>query len=519
MNGEHGTSSEHGSAHAAERGPHAESPQETGRNRVRPPSYDDLMRFSRRHFLGASALGLGAAALGDILGTRAAHGAGAGSPQDGPLLSSPHFAPRAKRVIYLFQSGGPSQIETLDPKPRLREMHGQPLPDSVRAGQRLTGMSGYQGVLPLAGSFAGARRHGRAGVELGDVLPWTARIADELCVVRSMHTEAINHDPAITFFCSGHQIAGRPSMGAWMSYGLGSMNRDLPAFIVLVSKDASRDQPLYARLWGAGFLPSEHQGVQFRSGKEPVLALSNPEGVSPHARRAMLDALATMSRDALAREGDLEIDARLAQAEMAFRMQTSVPDATDVSGESDETFELYGAAAREPGTFAANCLLARRLVERGVRFVQLFHQGWDQHGGLPGGLSHQCRQTDQPSAALVMDLRRRGLLEDTLVVWGGEFGRTAYCQGPMSADSYGRDHHPRCFSIWMAGGGVKAGHVHGATDDFGYSVVEDPVHVHDLHATMLHLLGVDHERLTYRYQGRHYRLTDIAGRVVNGILA
>jgi hypothetical protein len=480
------------------------------------PTYDELMRPSRRHFLGASALGLGAIALGDIFATRSARAA----TGDAPLITpSPHFAPRAKRVIYLFQSGGPSQFETLDPKPKLRDMHGQPLPDSVRAGQRLTGMSGNQAVLPLAGSFTGFKRYGRAGIELSDLLPHTGKIADDICVVRGMHTDAINHDPAITFFCSGHQIAGRPSMGAWMSYGLGSMNKDLPSFIVLVSKDAARDQPLYARLWGAGFLPSEHQGVQFRAGKEPVLALANPEGVSPHARRAMLDALAAMSRDALAHEGDREIDARLAQAELAYRMQTSVPEATDLAGETDETFELYGASAREPGTFAANCLLARRLVERGVRFVQLFHQGWDQHGGLPGGISRQCAQTDQASAALVMDLKRRGLLEDTLVVWGGEFGRTAYCQGRMTADDYGRDHHPRAFSLWMAGGGVKAGHVHGATDDFGYSVVDGAVDVHDLHATILHLMGVDHERLTYRYQGRHYRLTDVAGKVVAPILA
>ena len=497
MNHEHNTSSHASSA-----------PRDT------PPTYDELLRPSRRHFLGASALGIGAAALSEIvggtlgakLGGRAAHAArgevaGAGVSENpqvaAPSLVAPHtlhHAPRAKRVIYLFQSGGPSHLETLDPKPRLRDMHGQPLPESVRAGQRLTGMSGYQAVLPVAGSFTGSKRYGRAGVELGDVLPFTAKIADDICVVRGMHPEA-------------------------MSYGLGSMNRDLPSFIVLVSKDASRDQPLYARLWGSGFLPSEHQGVQFRSGKEPVLALSNPEGVSPHARRAMLDTLAAMSRDALKREGDFEIDARIAQAEMAYRMQASVPEASDASGETDETFELYGPGSRDSGTFAANCLLARRLIERGVRFVQLFHQGWDQHGSLPGGLSHQCRQTDQASAALVMDLKRRGLLEDTLVVWGGEFGRTTYCQGQMTADNYGRDHHPRAFSIWMAGGGVKAGHVHGATDDFGYNVVDGGVHVHDLHATILHLLGVDHERLTFRYQGRHYRLTDIAGKVVQGVIA
>jgi hypothetical protein len=474
-----------------------------------PPTYDELMRPSRRHFLGASALGLGAMALGDLV--QAAPTAQQPAP--------PQFAPRAKRVIYLFQSGGPSPFETLDPKPGLRAHHGTALPDSVRRGQRLTGMSGNQGSLPVAAAFCGSARHGRSGIELADLLPHTARVVDDLCIIRSMHTEAINHDPAITFFCSGHQIAGRPSMGAWMSYGLGSLNRDLPSFIVLVSKDAARDQPLYARLWGSGFLPSEHQGVQFRSGREPVLALSNPEGVSPHARRAMLDALARMARSASAREGDREIDARVAQAEMAFRMQLSVPEATDVSGERDETFELYGPGSREPGTFAANCLLARRLVERGVRFVQLFHQGWDQHGGLPGGITHQCRQTDQASAALVQDLKRRGLLEDTLVVWGGEFGRTVYCQGPMTTDTYGRDHHPRCFSVWMAGGGVKAGHVHGTTDEFGYNIERDPVHVHDLHATMLRLLGVDHERLTWFHQGRHYRLTDIAGRVVDGVIA
>ncbi len=477
------------------------------------PTYDELMRLSRRHFLGASALGIGALAFGEI--TASAKPAQSSSP----LLAAPHFPAKAKRVIYLFQSGGPSHFETLDPKPKLRELHGQPLPESVRAGQRLTGMSGYQAVLPIAGSFTGFKKHGRAGIELSDILPHTAKIVDDICIVRAMHTEAINHDPAITFFCSGNQIAGRPSMGAWMSYGLGTMNNDLPSFIVLVSKDASRDQPLYARLWGSGFLPSEHQGVQFRAGKEPVLALANPEGVSPHARRAMLDTLAQLSRDALAHEGDAEIDARLAQAEMAYRMQASVPEASDFSGETNETFELYGPSAREPGTFAANCLLARRLVERGVRFVQLFHQGWDQHGGLPSGISRQCQQTDQPSAALVMDLKRRGLLEDTLVIWGGEFGRTAYCQGPMTANDYGRDHHPRCFSIWMAGGGVKAGHVHGTTDDFGYSVLDGGVSVHDLHATILRLMGVDHERLTYQYQGRHYRLTDIAGLVVPGIMA
>ena len=467
--------------------------------------------LDRRQWLHGAGLGLGALALADIVHP--------GALQDPVPHGGLHLAPKAKRVIYLFQSGGPSQFETFDPKPGMRAHHGKPLPDSVRAGQRLTGMSGNQAVLPVAAPFCEFGRHGASGTEVSSLLPHTARIVDRLCVLRAVHTEAINHDPAITYLCSGNQVAGRPSMGAWLSYGLGSMNADLPAFVVLVSKDASRDQPLYARLWGSGFLPSEHQGVQFRSGKDAVLFLSNPAGVGPDDRRAVLDAMQRIAADATAREGDPEVAARMAQAELAFRMQVSVPKATDTSGESAATFERYGPSSRDPGTFAANCLLARRLVERGVRFVQLFHQGWDQHGSLPGGISHQCRQTDQPAAALVEDLAERGLLDETLVVWGGEFGRTAYCQGRMTANDYGRDHHPRCFSMWMAGGGIRPGHVHGSTDDFGYNVVDGGVHVHDLHATMLHLLGIDHERLTHFFQGRHYRLTDVAGRVVREILA
>ncbi|TAH38582.1 MAG: DUF1501 domain-containing protein [Planctomycetota bacterium] len=465
---------------------------------------DRLLQPTRRHFLGSTALGLGALAMAELLSAPAR----AGGPR-----------PRARRVIYLFQAGGPSQFETFDPKPRLRADHGRPLPDSVRAGQRLTGMSANQAILPLAGSFTDFARHGRAGIDVSDLLPYTARIADELCIVRSMHTEAINHDPAITFFCTGSEIAGRPSMGSWLSYGLGSANANLPAFIVLVSKDAARDQPLYARLWGSGFLPSEHQGVQFRAGKEPVLYLTNPEGVSPHARRAMLDALARLNADQAAAELDPEISARMAQAEMAYRMQASVPEVTGLADEDDDTFELYGSASRTPGTYAANCILARRLAERGVRFIQLFHQGWDQHGGLPAGIRKQCEQTDQASAALVVDLKRRGLLDETLVVWGGEFGRTAYCQGRMSPGDYGRDHHPRCFSMWMAGGGLKRGIIHGRTDDYGYNILEGGVHVHDLHATLLHLLGIDHEQLTYRFQGRDYRLTDVFGKVVHALIA
>jgi hypothetical protein len=476
------------------------------------PTREQLLGLTRRHFLGASAFGLGSIALASIVrGEDAQPGSG--------VLRAPHFPAKAKRVIYLFQAGGPSQFETFDPKPLLCEHHGEPLPDSVRQGQRLTGMSANQAILPLAKSFTGFQRHGRCGTWVSDLLPYTAKIADELCVVTTMFTEAINHDPAITFFCTGHDQPGRPSMGAWLSYGLGSLNENLPAFIVLVSKDAARDQPLYSRLWGNGFLPSEHQGVQLRAGTEPVLYLTNPEGVSPHARRSMLEALRKLDADQRDRTLDPEVSARMAQAEMAYRMQTSVPEATDLSGESDEVFQLYGDGARTPGTYAANCLLARRLIERGVRFVQLFHQGWDQHGGLPAGITTQCRQTDQASAALVADLKRRGLLDDTLVIWGGEFGRTAYCQGKMTADDYGRDHHPRCFSIWLAGAGVKAGYVHGKTDDYGYNIVEGGVHVHDLHATMLHLLGVDHEKLVHKFQGRYFRLTDVFGKVVPEILA
>jgi len=475
----------------------------------------DLTTWTRRAVLGRGSLGLGALALRSLLGNPVCSGTATNDP--GPI--GPHFAPRAKRVVYLFQAGGPSPFETFDPKPKLRELQGQDLPASVRNNQRLTGMSGFQSILPLAGSFAEFARHGRSGIEISSLLPHTAKIVDRLCIVRSMHTEAINHDPAITFFCSGSQLSGRPSMGAWASYGLGAANRDLPAFVALVSKDAQRDQPLYARLWGSGFLPTEHQGVQFRPGSAPVLYLDNPEGISRELRRQQLAALDALHADQFAVHGDPAIAARQAQAELAFRMQASVPEVADLSSESDETFALYGPGAREPGTYAANCLLARRLLERGVRFVQLFHQGWDQHSNLPQGLTKQCQQTDQASAALVQDLARRGLLEDTLVVWGGEFGRTAYCQGKLTASDYGRDHHPRCFTIWLAGAGIRAGHVHGSTDEFGYNITSDPVHVHDLHATILHLLGFDHERLTWRFQGRDFRLTDVAGRVVGGILS
>ncbi len=461
--------------------------------------------ISRRQLLQGTLAGVGAAAFRLIF------------PQEPGAV--PPVA-RAKRVIYLFQSGGPSQLETFDWKPVLAARHGEQLPDSVRQGQRLTGMSGNQSSLPLARSAFSFARHGRCGTYVSELLPYTAGIVDKLCVVKTMYTEAINHDPAITFLCTGAELAGRPSLGAWLSYGLGTSNQNLPAFVVLCTNKAA-DQPLYARLWGSGFLPSQHQGVQFLAGKEPVLFLANPDGITPAARRRTLDALGRLSQEQFAREGDVEIQSRMEQAELAYRMQSSVPEALDLSDEPEEIFELYGADARTPGTFAANCLLARRLAERGVRCIQLFHPGWDQHGDLPNAIRNQCRETDQGSAALVRDLERRGLLEDTLVVWGGEFGRTNYSQGKLTADNYGRDHHPRCFSIWLAGAGVKPGHSFGETDEFGYNIPDiatQGVHVHDLHATILHQLGFDHRRLIHRFQGRDFRLTDVSGRVVHEIL-
>jgi hypothetical protein len=433
-------------------------------------------------------------------------------------LSNTHFEPQAKRIIYLFQSGGPAQQDLFDYKPVLNQMHGKELPASVRGEQRLTGMSANQTSLPLAGSQFKFSQHGKSGAWLSDALPYHRKIVDELCFIKSMHTEAINHDPAITMFQTGSQIAGRPSLGSWISYGLGSDNDNLPGFIVLASAGQG-GQPLYARLWGAGFLDSKYQGVRFRSGKEAVLYLSNPDGVCGSRRRAQLDAVNRLNRHQFAKELDPEIQSRIAQYEMAFRMQTSVPEATDFSDEPQSTFELYGEDARQPGTFAANCLLARRLAERNVRFIQLYHQGWDHHSGLPSGIRNQALETDQASAALVLDLKQRGLLEDTLVIWGGEFGRTSYSQGVLTKDNYGRDHHPRCFTTWMAGGGVKPGMTYGATDEFSYNLVENGVHVHDFNATILHLMGIDHERLTFKYQGRRYRLTDVHGNLVEDILA
>ncbi|HKB40102.1 MAG TPA: DUF1501 domain-containing protein, partial [Gemmataceae bacterium] len=455
--------------------------------------------------------GVGIAALASLLGEE-------GTAATGEF---PNHKPTAKRIIYLFQSGAPSQMDLFDYKPSLARMRGVELPASVRMGQRLTGMTATQESFPIAPSLFRFARHGRSGAWVSELLPHTARVVDELCFVRSVHTEAINHDPAITYIQTGAQLAGRPSMGAWVSYGLGSENQDLPAFVVLVSVGTGlpADQPLYDRLWGSGFLPSRYQGVKFRSSGDPVLFLSNPPGLSDDARRRMLDDLARLNQMKLEEVGDPEIQTRIAQYEMAYRMQTSVPELTDLSAEPDRVFEMYGPDARKPGTFAANCLLARRLAERGVRFVQLFHRGWDQHTHLPKQIQGQCRDTDQASAALIKDLKARGLLDDTLVVWGGEFGRTVYCQGPLTAEDYGRDHHPRCFTIWLAGGGIQPGISYGETDDYSYNIVKDAVHVHDLHATMLQCLGIDHTKLTFKFQGRHHRLTDVHGNVVKEILA
>ena len=477
----------------------------------------DPIKTTRRAFLSKPGIGLGSLALSQLLPTSQTNATT--EKITGQVANSiQHFVPKAKRIIYLFQSGGPSQIDLFDYKPLLNQKQAEELPDSVRRGQRLTGMSANQATLPLAGTAFKFKQHGQSGAWISDLLPHTAEIADELCFIKSMHTEAINHDPAITFFQTGSQISGRPSMGAWISYGLGSMNKNLPDFCVLVTKDKG-GQPLYSRLWGSGFLPSKFQGIQFRSGRDPVLYLTNPDGVSPACRRLMLDRLHDLHQLQYDREVDPEIQTRMAQYEMAYRMQTSVTEVMDLSGEPDYIFDMYGSDSRTPGTFAANCLLARRLAERDVRFIQLYHQGWDQHGGLPNGIRQQCKETDQASAALVSDLRQRGMLEDTLVIWGGEFGRTSYCQGKLTSTDYGRDHHPRCFTVWLAGGGIKPGTTYGETDPYGYNIAQNPVHVYDFQATLLHLLGIDHEQMTFKYQGRHFRLTDVHGNLVHDILA
>ncbi|MFT3949599.1 MAG: DUF1501 domain-containing protein [Agriterribacter sp.] len=477
--------------------------------------------LNRRSFLQKASLSLGAVALGSLISGQTGSPAKKGSPiiAGSGVMGAPDIPARAKRVVYLFQSGGPSQFETFDYKPMLEKMHGQDLPDSVRKGQRLTGMSAQQSALPLVGSSFKFQQSGKSGAWVSELMPYTGTIADDICFIKSMHTDQINHDPALTFMQTGNQIAGRPSMGAWVSYGLGSDNENLPSFIVLVSNNAPKDQPLYARLWGNGFLPSKYQGVQFRSGADPVLYLSDPEGYKAVDRREMLDALKALNHAQMETFGDPDIANRVAQYEMAFRMQASVPEITDMSDEPDWVFDMYGPDSRTPGTYAANCLLARRLLERDVKFVQLYHQGWDQHGNLPKALVNQCKATDQASAALVKDLKQRGLLDDTLVIWGGEFGRTNYSQGKLTKDDYGRDHHPRCFTMWMAGGGVQPGITYGETDEFGYNIVKNPMHVHDFQATLLYMLGIDHEKLTYDAEGRKFRLTDVAGKVVKGIIS
>jgi len=481
-------------------------------------TFEKKVWFTRRHFFSRVSAGIGLIGLASLLTEKLF---ATSNPARAYPGGQPHSAPKAKRVIYLFQSGAPSQMDLFDYKPKLDELRGTELPDSIRKGQRLTGMTSTQTSFPVAPSMFKFARHGKSAAWVSELMPHTARVADELCFVKSMFTEAINHDPAITFFQTGAQLAGRPSIGSWLSYGLGSENQDLPAFVAMVSQGSGNpnDQPLYDRLWGSGFLPTKHQGVKFRSTGDPVLFLSNPAGLDHGGRRRMLDDLAKLNQLKLAEFGDPEIATRIAQYEMAYRMQTSVPELIDLSKEPAHILDLYGPDARKPGTFAANCLLARRLAERGVRFIQLFHRGWDQHVALPKQIVGQCKDTDQASAALIIDLKQRGLLDDTLVIWGGEFGRTVYCQGALTQTDYGRDHHPRCFTIWLAGGGIKPGISYGETDDYCYNIVNHPVHVHDLQATILHCLGIDHEKLTYRFQGRDYRLTDVHGNVAQSILA
>ncbi|WP_145285477.1 DUF1501 domain-containing protein [Pirellulimonas nuda] len=475
-------------------------------------SLSQAQGWNRRHFLQSAIGGLGSAAFASL---------SAPAPASSMRPGLPHLNPRAKRVIYLFQSGAPSQFESFDYKPTLTKLAGQELPDSVRGGQRLTGMTSDQASFPIAPSTFHFGRHGQCGAEVSELFPYTAKVADDLLIIRSMKTEAINHDPAITFCQTGSQIAGRPSMGAWVAYGLGSLNNDLPSYVVMVSRGTGRaaGQPLYDRLWGSGFLPSAYQGVKLRAAADPVLYLANPAGCGREQRRDLLDDLGRLNVIKHQQTGDPEILTRVSQYEMAFRMQTSVPELTDISDEPDHILDLYGPDVRRPGAYARNCLLARRMAERDVRFIQLYHMGWDQHNDLPDHMGKQCKDTDQASAALVTDLKQRGLLDDTLIVWGGEFGRTVYCQGELSKTNYGRDHHPRCFSMWMAGGGVRGGQTYGATDDFSYNIVEKPTEVHDLNATIMHLLGVEHTRLTYKFQGRDHRLTDVGGNVVHDWLS
>jgi len=475
--------------------------------------------WGRRAFLSQTGLGIGAAVLAQLFGRDAAATESVVTVPHG-LPGLPHFAPKAKRVICLFQSGGPSHLDLFDEKPVLSQRFNEDLPDSVRQGQRVSGMVASQSRLALQPSKFVFQPGGQSGARISDLLPHTRAIADDICIIRSMHTEAINHDPAITLFQTGSQQPGRPCIGAWTDYGLGRMNDNLPSFVVLisVSSKGGAGQGLLARLWGSGFLPGKYQGVQFRGSGDPVLYLNDPDGITRERRRTMLDGIAELNHLALAQSGDPEIETRISQYEMAYRMQASVPELMDLSSEPKPVLDLYGDDVHQAGTFARNCLLARRLAERDVRFIQLYHRDWDHHGNLNGRLPILASDVDQASAALVQDLKQRGLLDDTLVIWGGEFGRTPYAQGGANRESYGRDHHGKAFSVWMAGGGIKPGMVYGQTDDFGFNVVENPVHIHDLQATILHCLGIDHTKLTYRFQGRQYRLTDVEGDVVKAIL-
>ncbi len=475
------------------------------------------LNTNRRKFLSQLSIGVGSIALGSLLIPDLFKGS-ANNEQEF-LAGIPHFAPKAKRVIYLFQNGAPSQLETFDYKPTLTSMMGQDLPESIRMGQRLTGMTADQKSFPLIGSYYKFNQHGKSGAWVSEIFPYMSKIVDDICIIKSMNTEAINHDPALTFFQTGSQQGNRASMGSWVSYGLGTENKNLPSFCVLLSRGKGNGQGVYSKLWSNGFLDSVHQGVQFSSGENPILYLQDPDGIDKLARRTMLDKVAALNQSSYEQFGDPEIATKIKQYEMAYRMQTSVPEILDVSKEPDDIVKLYGSECLVPGTYAANCLLARKLSENGVRFVQLYHQGWDQHGNLPNEMRGQAKDVDQPSAALITDLKQRGLLDETLVIWGGEFGRTNYCQGKMTVDNYGRDHHPRCFTIWMAGGGVKPGMVYGETDEFGYNIVKNPVHVHDFQATALYLLGLDHEKLTFRSQGRRFRLSDVSGNVVKDIVA
>ncbi len=477
---------------------------------------ENRLNFNRRHFLKNAGLGLGGVALGSLLMPDFLTG---NSPEEAIMTGLPHFAPKAKRVIFLFQNGAPSQLETFDYKPKLNEMFGEDLPPSVRGEQRLTGMTSGQDRFPLVGSKFKFNQHGQSETWVSELFPNIANVVDELCIIKSMYTEAINHDPALTFFQTGAQVGNRPSMGAWLSYGLGTENSNLPAFCVLLSRGKGNGQGVYSKLWTNGFLDSVHQGVQFSSSEDPILYLNNPAGQDKTKRRAMLDHLAELNEIQHREMGDPEILAKIQQYELAFRMQTAVPEMTDMTKEPDHIVKLYGSDCLIPGTYAANCLLARKLVDSGVRFVQLYHQGWDQHNNLVGEMPGQALETDRASAALITDLKQRGLLDETLVIWGGEFGRTNYCQGTLTNDNYGRDHHPRCFTMWMAGGGVKPGVTYGQTDELGYNIVENPVHINDLHATILHLMGLDHEKLTFKHLGRRYRLTDVGGKVIKPIIA